>query len=109
MAFAHKPIETVDEAHRKAKKLLPKDVYSALQAGSDGGATMKGNLTAFDEIGMIPRVGAAIPPGLDLSATFMGQQIELPVVISPAAAFAMHPDAETGVARPPSEPAQRSG
>jgi heme/flavin dehydrogenase (mycofactocin system) len=99
MAFAHKAIETVDEAHRKAKKVLPKDVYSALQAGSDGGATMKGNLNAFEEIGMIPRVGAEIPSSLDLTATFMGQPIELPVVIAPAAAFAMHPDGEAGVAR----------
>ena len=89
MAFAHKPIETVGEAHTKAKKVLPKDVYSALQAGSDSGATMKGNLSAFEEIGMIPRVGGEIPRHLDLAATFMGQPIELPVVIAPAAAFAM--------------------
>jgi heme/flavin dehydrogenase (mycofactocin system) len=99
MAFAHKAIESVDQAHRKAKKVLPKDVYSALQAGSDSGATMTGNLNAFEEIGLIPRVGAGIPPGLDLAATFMGQPIAMPVVIAPAAAFAMHPDGETGVAR----------
>ncbi|WP_232711654.1 pre-mycofactocin synthase MftD [Microbacterium lacus] len=103
--FAHRAIETVDEAQRRAKKLLPHDVYTALEAGSDGGATMKENLRAFEEIGMIPRIGAAIPTRLDLSATFMGQPIDLPVVIAPAAAQAMHPDAEIGVARA----AQRAG
>lgn len=97
--FAHKAIETVGEARRKAKKVLPKDVYSALQGGSDGGATMNGNVTAFDEIGMIPRVGVKMAPKLDLAATFMGQPIDLPVVIAPAAALAIHPDAEAGVAR----------
>ncbi|WP_349427814.1 pre-mycofactocin synthase MftD [Microbacterium sp. LWS13-1.2] len=97
--MAHKPLESVNEAHIKAKRLLPKDVYDALEAGSDSGATMSGNLAAFTQIGMIPRVGVALPAQLDLAATFMGQQIEMPVVVSPAAAFAMHPDGEVGVAR----------
>ena len=30
--FRHKPIESVADAQRRAKKVLPKDVYSALQA-----------------------------------------------------------------------------
>jgi L-lactate dehydrogenase (cytochrome)/glycolate oxidase len=95
----HRAIETVDEARRRAKRTLPKDVFTALEAGSDGGATMRGNRRAFEQIGMIPRVGVEIAPELDLAATFMGQNIALPVVIAPAAAQAMHPDAEIGVAR----------
>ena len=97
--FRHKPIDTVGEAQRRAKKVLPKDVYSAMQAGSDSGATMRGNLSAFEEIGMIPRVGVELAPSLDLKTSFMGQPIDLPVVIAPAAAFAMHPDGELAVAR----------
>lgn len=97
--FAHKPITTVGEAHRRAKSILPKDVYSALQGGSDGGVTMNANVTSFDKVGLIPRVGVEIAPSIDLSATFMGQPIDMPVVIAPAAALAMHPDAEVGVAR----------
>ncbi len=95
----HKAIETVEDAHRRAKKILPKDVYTALLAGSDSGATMRGNLSAFEEIGLIPRVGIELPSGLDMKTTFMGQPVDLPVVIAPAAAQAMHPDAELGVAR----------
>lgn len=103
--FKHKAIETVEEAHRRAKKILPRDVYTALMAGSDSGATMKGNLAAFEEIGLIPRVGVELPSKLDMKTSFMGQPIDLPVVIAPAAAQAMHPDAELGVARA----AQRAG
>ncbi|WP_341977884.1 pre-mycofactocin synthase MftD [Microbacterium sp. LWO13-1.2] len=95
----HKPIETVAEARARAKKLLPKDVFTALEAGSDSGATMRNNLTAFEQVGMIPRVGVDLPASLDLKTTFMGQSIDLPVVIAPAAAQAMHPDGEVGVAR----------
>ena len=97
--FPHKPIETVSEARARAKRLLPKDVFTALEAGSDSGATMRENLRAFDQVGMIPRVGAELPPRPDLQTTFMGQDIDLPVVIAPAAAQAMHPDGEVGVAR----------
>ena len=97
--FTHKPIETVAEAQRRAKKLLPKDVYTALQAGSDSGVTMRANQAAFEEVGLIPRVGADLPSELELKTTFMGQSIDLPVVIAPAAAQAMHPDGEVGVAR----------
>ncbi|WP_349428791.1 pre-mycofactocin synthase MftD [Microbacterium sp. LWS13-1.2] len=97
--FSHKPIETVAEARARAKKLLPKDVFTALEAGSDGGSTIRANLRAFEQVGMIPRVGVEIPLHPDLKTTFMGQNIDLPVVIAPAAAQAMHPDGEVGVAR----------
>lgn len=97
--FRHKAIETVGEAERRAKKVLPRDVFVALQAGSDSGATMRGNLSAFEEIGLIPRVGVELKPNLELTTSFMGEPIDLPVVIAPAAAQAMHPDAEVAVAR----------
>lgn len=97
--FSHTPLESVAEAERRAQKLLPKDVFTALRAGSDGGATLRENRAAFDAVGLIPRVGHALPAQLDLSASFLGHEIDLPVVIAPAAAQAMHPDGEVGVAR----------
>lgn len=98
-SFRHKPIESVAEAERRARKLLPKDVFTALRAGSDSGATLRANRTAFETVGLIPHVGVDLPAKLDLSSSFLGQNVDLPVVIAPAAASAMHPDGEVGVAR----------
>ena len=43
--------ETVAEAQRRARKRLPKSVYSALLAGTEKGLTVSDNVAAFDESG----------------------------------------------------------
>jgi L-lactate dehydrogenase (cytochrome)/glycolate oxidase len=97
--FRHKPIETVADAQRRAKKKLPKAVYTAILAGNENGATIRGNVEAFKDVGFVPRVGDAIAPERDMRTTVLGQDIDLPVVISPAAAQAIHPEGEVAVAR----------
>ena len=49
-------METVAEAQRRAKKRLPKSVYSALLAGSERGVTYDDNQKAFAELGFAPHV-----------------------------------------------------
>jgi L-lactate dehydrogenase (cytochrome)/glycolate oxidase len=90
--------ETVAEAHRRARKRLPKSVYSALVAGSEHGLTVDDNVTAFNELGFAPHVGG-LSADRDLTTTVMGQQISLPVIISPTGVQAVHPDGEVAVAR----------
>jgi heme/flavin dehydrogenase (mycofactocin system) len=90
--------ETVAEAQRRARKRLPKSVYSALLAGSEKGLTVNGNLTAFDEIGLAPHV-AGLSAKRELATTVMGQPISLPVIISPTGVQAVHPQGELAVAR----------
>jgi pre-mycofactocin synthase len=90
--------ETVAEAQRRAKKRLPKSVYSALVAGSERGLTPEDNIAAFGELGFAPHV-AGLHTDRDLSTTIMGQQISLPVVISPTGVQAVHPEGEVAVAR----------
>ncbi len=90
--------ETVAEAQRRAKKKLPKSVYSALVAGSERGVTVDDNLAAFGELGFAPHV-AGLSGTRDLSTTVMGQSISMPVVISPTGVQAVHPDGEVAVAR----------
>src|SRR5580704_7172525 len=90
--------ETVAEAQRRARKRLPKSVYGALVAGSERGITIEDNITAFSELGFAPHV-AGSPAGRDLSTSVMGQDISLPVVISPTGVQAVHPDGEVGMAR----------
>jgi heme/flavin dehydrogenase (mycofactocin system) len=90
--------ESVAVAQRRAKRYLPKSVYSALIAGSEAGITLADNLAAFGELGFAPHVGGA-PAGRDQLTTVMGQQISLPVLISPTGVQSVHPDGELAVAR----------
>jgi heme/flavin dehydrogenase (mycofactocin system) len=90
--------ETVAEAQRRAKRRLPKSVYMALIAGSEFGLTLKDNVDAFGELGFAPHV-AGLASTRDLSTTVMGQEISLPVLISPTGVQAVHPEGEVAVAR----------
>ncbi|GAA2396873.1 pre-mycofactocin synthase MftD [Dactylosporangium salmoneum] len=90
--------ETVAVAQRRARKRLPKSVYSALVAGSEKGLTLEDNQAAFDALGLAPHV-AGLPAKRDLATTVMGQSISLPVIISPTGVQAVHPDGEVAVAR----------
>jgi pre-mycofactocin synthase len=90
--------ETVAEAQRRAKKRLPKSVYGALVAGSEKGITVEDNIAAYGELGFAPHV-AGSAASRDLSTTVMGQNISLPVLISPTGVQAVHPDGEVAVAR----------
>jgi pre-mycofactocin synthase len=90
--------ETVAEAQRRAKKRLPKSVYSALVAGSERGVSVDDNMAAFAELGFAPHT-AGLSSKRDLSTTVMGQPISLPVFISPTGVQAVHPDGEVAVAR----------
>jgi heme/flavin dehydrogenase (mycofactocin system) len=90
--------ESVAEAQRRAKKQLPKSVYGALVAGSERGTTLEDNLTAYAELGFAPHA-AGQHAERDLSVTVLGQQLSLPVLISPTGVQAVHPDGEVAVAR----------
>ena len=90
--------ETVALAQHKAKKRLPKPVYWALLAASEQGVTVADNVDAFGELGFAPHVIGAVEKR-DLSTTVLGQDVSLPVVISPTGVQAVHPDGEVAVAR----------
>jgi heme/flavin dehydrogenase (mycofactocin system) len=90
--------ETVAEAQRRAKRRLPRSVYSALIAGSERGTTLQDNVDAFSELGFAPHV-AGFSPQRNLQTTVMGQPISMPVIISPTGVQAVHPDGEVAVAR----------
>lgn len=90
--------ETVTEAQRRARKRLPKSVYSALLAGSEKGVSYDDNTTAFAQLGFAPHV-AGQSAKRETATTVMGQEISLPVIISPTGVQAVHPDGEVAVAR----------
>jgi pre-mycofactocin synthase len=90
--------ETVAEAQRRARRVLPKSVYMAIIAGSERGMTLADNLAAFGELGFSPHVAEA-PAERALGTRVMGQDIGLPVMISPTGVQAVHPEGEVAVAR----------
>jgi heme/flavin dehydrogenase (mycofactocin system) len=90
--------ETVAEAQRRARRTLPKSVYMAIIAGSERGTTLADNLAAFGELGFSPHVAEA-PAERALGTRLMGQEIALPVIISPTGVQAVHPEGEVAVAR----------
>lgn len=98
MASTSDWFESVAEAQRRARRRLPRSVYGALVAGAERGVTLEDNLTAFSELGFFPRIGTG-PRTPELGTTVMGQDIALPVLISPTGVQAVHPDGEVAVAR----------
>jgi pre-mycofactocin synthase len=98
MASTRDWFETVAEAQRRARRRLPKGVYSALVAGAEAGTTMDDNTAAFAELGFRPRV-ADLPKDRDVATTVMGQDVAFPVLISPTGVQAVDPDGEVAVAR----------
>ncbi len=98
MAGTREWFETVAEAQRRAKKRLPKSVYMALWAGAEQGLTLADNVKAFDELGFRPRIGG-LPRERDQATRVLGQEISMPVIISPTGVQAVDPEGEVAVAR----------
>ena len=90
--------ESVAVAQERARKRLPAPVYGALVAGSERGQTVADNQAAFGELGLAPHV-AGQHGERSMATSLMGQEISLPVVISPTGVQAVHPDGEVAVAR----------
>ncbi len=90
--------ESVAVAQQRARKRLPAPVYGALVAGSERGQTIADNEAAFTELGFAPHV-AGQRADRSMATTVLGQDISLPVIISPTGVQAVHPDGEVAVAR----------
>jgi pre-mycofactocin synthase len=91
--------ESVAEAQRRAQKRLSPSVYGALIAGSEQGATLEDNLSAFRELQLVPRIATGLPGARELATTVLGQRIALPVIASPVGVQAVSPGGEVAVAR----------
>lgn len=90
--------ETVAIAQQRAKKRLPKSVYASLISASEKGVTVSDNVESFAQLGFAPHVIGATA-SRDMATSVMGQEISLPVIISPTGVQAVDPDGEVAVAR----------
>jgi pre-mycofactocin synthase len=99
MASSRDWFESVEEARRRAKRRLPSSVFSALRAGAESGTTLADNVAAFGELGFVPRIATGKGGGRTMATSVMGQEIAMPVLISPTGVQAVHPEGELAVAR----------
>jgi len=90
--------ETIAEAQRRAERRLPRSVYLAILSGSERGLTLEDNIAAFGELGFAPHI-ADLAGKRQMNTVVMGQEISLPVLLSPTGVQAVHPDGEVAVAR----------
>jgi heme/flavin dehydrogenase (mycofactocin system) len=90
--------ESVAEAERRARRLLPASVFAAIRAGVEGGVTLSENVAAFSRLELLPAV-ADLPSDRELATTVMGVPVSFPVLLSPTGVQAVHPDGELAVAR----------
>lgn len=98
MASTRDWFESVAEAERRARRRLPSSVFLALRAGAEQGTTLSDNVAAFGELGFLPRIATG-PLDRSLATTVMGEEISMPVLLSPTGVQAVHPDGELAVAR----------
>src|ERR671914_498733 len=98
VASTRRWFESVAEAERRARRRLPPSVYSAVIAGAEQGVTLEDNVRAFGELGFIPRIATGCGRR-DLTTTVLGEELALPVAISPTGVQAVHPEGELAVAR----------
>lgn len=95
-------LETVEDARRRAERRLPRQVYMALWSGSQAGVTLRENVRSFEDIMLRTQVGSW-PSSFDLRTKVLGQDLSLPVLLSPVGAQAVHPEGELAVARAAAE------
>jgi L-lactate dehydrogenase (cytochrome) len=99
MASSKEWFESVEEARRRAERRLPSSVFAALRAGAEAGTSLADNVAAFRELGFVPRIATGHGGGRAIATTVMGQEISMPVLISPTGVQAVHPEGELAVAR----------
>lgn len=89
----------VEDFRRAARRRAHRMVFDYIDGGADDEVTLKRNPAAFDDYDLVYRVltGNDAP---DLSVTVMGQTLDVPFFLSPAAGNRLfHTDGEIGPAR----------
>lgn len=81
-----------------AKRRLPGPIFNYIDGGADDEVTYRRNTSAFDTCDLVPNVLRGVAD-VDLSATVLGQKLDLPVYCSPTALQRLfHYDGERAVA-----------
>lgn len=90
---------TIPELVDRAQRNVTRDVWDYSSGGAESETTLKRNRAAFSAAAFRPRVlrGSGRP---DLSTTFLGHRLSLPVLLAPVGSIAtFHPDGALACAR----------
>lgn len=92
-------IVDVNDLESRARMVIPQGGFDYIAGGAESEQTLRRNITAFDDIDIVPRVLRGVDKP-DLSTSILGVNISLPVIVAPAAAHGLaHVSAEAGTAR----------
>ncbi len=75
----------IADLRRLAKRRLPTPVFHYLDGGADDELTLRRNTSAFNDYELLPTQLSDVS-SIDIKSTLFGQQIDLPVMISPTGA-----------------------
>lgn len=89
----------VDDYRQAAKRYLPKTVFDFVDGGSEREITLRANRGDFEKIFFNPHTLMDVGK-VDLSTRLLGEQISMPLIISPTGlAGILHVDGDVAVAR----------
>lgn len=95
----HNRFDSYDEVLRLASKRLPRSIYTELAGGPDRGVTLRGNVSAFDEVLFQPR-SAIATHDRNLSTTVLGRTISMPLLVAPVGGLRIvHPQGALATVR----------
>ena len=84
---------------RRARRRLPAPVFHYIDGGADDEVTMARNVSAYDEVDLVPNVLAGVDD-VDMSCEVLGRRLDMPLFMSPTAMQRLfHPDGELAIAR----------
>ena len=73
---------SVADLRRIAKRRLPGGVFDYIDGGAEDELSLRRNVAAFRRAELVPRVLRDVS-GIDLSATLLGRQVPMPLVVAP--------------------------
>ncbi|HTS80307.1 MAG TPA: alpha-hydroxy acid oxidase [Myxococcaceae bacterium] len=81
-SVASPAVVNIADLRRAAMRRLPRPVFDYVDGGADAEATLRANVTVFDEVLFRPR-GAVASPRASLETTVLGQRLSLPFLLAP--------------------------
>ena len=92
-------LRTIDQVIARARTVLEQSRWDFGYAGAGEEVTLQRNRAAWRELALVPSVLRDVSE-LDLSTTFLGLKLDLPVMCAPVGALSVfHPDGALGVAQ----------
>ena len=88
-----------EDFRRLAKRRLPSPIFHYIDGGADDEVTLRHNTQAFEVCDLVPNVLAGVD-SVDLRTEVLGQQLDIPLFMSPTAMQRLfHHDGERAIAR----------